>query len=219
MRNQKNKKDEWAIKATGGLSYTSKMPCPSWGIPATECHTGGKLFKVPGSVCHDCYARKFRYRWRSVADSLKKRFNAWRAHGGDLVANEWCGGMAHLIGLRPWFRWFETGDIYNTFMMDDIIEVVRRTPTTIHWLPTKEYHLIGDLVRERGPLPPNLTVRLSAYTVDGPLPLKAAERLGCCVAAVSKVKWDCPAHKQGNRCLDCRRCWDKDVPVVTYKFH
>ena len=89
----------------------------------------------------------------------------------------------------------------------------------MHWLPTKEYHLIGDWVRDCGQLPPNLTVRLSAYMVDGPLPLSAAERLGCCVAAVSKVKWDCPAHKQGNRCLDCRRCWDKDVPVVTYKFH
>ena len=48
-----------ALKIIGGsLSKPSKMPGWSIGLPAKECKTGGKLQKVPGSVCYDCYALK-----------------------------------------------------------------------------------------------------------------------------------------------------------------
>ena len=47
-----------AWKLVGGLSKPSKMPGWSIGIPAKECKTGGKLQKIPGSVCFDCYALK-----------------------------------------------------------------------------------------------------------------------------------------------------------------
>ena len=43
-----------ALKIIGGsLSKPSKMPGWSIGLPAKECKTGGKLQKVPGSVCFD----------------------------------------------------------------------------------------------------------------------------------------------------------------------
>jgi hypothetical protein len=32
-----------AEKVTGGLSLTTKVPCPSWGIPAIRCRTGSVL--------------------------------------------------------------------------------------------------------------------------------------------------------------------------------
>ena len=43
---------------TGTLSKPSKMPGWSYGIPAKECNIGSKLAKIPGTVCHGCYALK-----------------------------------------------------------------------------------------------------------------------------------------------------------------
>jgi hypothetical protein len=42
----------------GDLSATTKMPCKSFNLPAWECKTGSKLAKIPGTVCHGCYAMK-----------------------------------------------------------------------------------------------------------------------------------------------------------------
>ena len=38
-----------AKEITGGLSKPSKMPGPSYNLPAAACITGAKLAKIPGS--------------------------------------------------------------------------------------------------------------------------------------------------------------------------
>ena len=63
-----------AKEITGGLSKPSKMPGPSYNLPAAACITGAKLAKVPGTVCYGCYALKVdtdspTLDWRSRADS------------------------------------------------------------------------------------------------------------------------------------------------------
>ncbi len=35
----------------GGLSHTTKMPCPSYGLPTHACIRGQKLAKVSGTIC------------------------------------------------------------------------------------------------------------------------------------------------------------------------
>ena len=56
-----------ALKIIGGsLSKPSKMPGWSIGLPAKECKTGGKLQKVQGSVCYDCYALKGCYVFKVI---------------------------------------------------------------------------------------------------------------------------------------------------------
>ena len=62
-----------ANKITGGLSKPSKMPGPAYNLPATQCITGAKLVKIPGSVCHGCYALKGRYRFNNVQQALERR--------------------------------------------------------------------------------------------------------------------------------------------------
>ena len=57
-----------ALKIVGGLSKPSKMPGWAYGLPAKECKTGSKLVKVPGSVCHGCYALKGCYVFKVVQD-------------------------------------------------------------------------------------------------------------------------------------------------------
>ena len=50
-----------AKKIIVSLSKPDKMPGFAYGLPAWECKTGGKLAKVPGSVCFGCYAMKGNY--------------------------------------------------------------------------------------------------------------------------------------------------------------
>ena len=50
-----------AIKITGSMTRTSKMPGLSYSLPAWECQTGAKLRKIPGTPCFGCYALKGNY--------------------------------------------------------------------------------------------------------------------------------------------------------------
>ena len=80
-----------AKEITGGLTYTSKMPGPSYNTPASRCLTGAKLRTVPGSVCCSCYALKGNYkRFPKVEEALERRFQSL-GHGS------WIEAMATLI--------------------------------------------------------------------------------------------------------------------------
>ena len=86
-----NTKEAWTL--VGGLSKPSKMPGWSIGLPAKECKTGGKLQKVEGSVCYDCYALKGCYVFKVVQDAQYKRLAA--------ITNPlWVGAMAMLINSK-----------------------------------------------------------------------------------------------------------------------
>ena len=64
-----------AKEITGGLSAPSKMPGPSFNLPAAACITGSKLVAVKGSTCSGCYALKGRYRFGNVQAALKRRLS------------------------------------------------------------------------------------------------------------------------------------------------
>ena len=67
--------------------------------------------------------------------------------------------------------------------------------------------------------PKNLTIRLSAHMIDGVAPLPLARRLGVQVSTVVTSGKTCPSAEQGNKCLTCRACWDKNKEVVAYGKH
>ena len=79
-----------ARQITGGLSAPSKMPGPAYNLPATECKTGAKLVKIPGSVCAGCYALKGRYRFNNVRMALARRLQS-------LKHPQWVQAMVVLI--------------------------------------------------------------------------------------------------------------------------
>ena len=123
-----------ALKIIGGsLSKPSKMPGWSIGLPAKECKTGGKLQKVPGSVCYDCYALKGCYVFKVVQDAQYRRLEA-------LKRPDWVQAMAHLINSKKpdVFRWHDSGDVQDLEHLQKIYEVCRLTPSKRHWLPTRE---------------------------------------------------------------------------------
>jgi hypothetical protein len=204
-----------AWELTGGLSEPSKMPCHGFSTPARRCNVGTKLREVPGSICEICYAfERGRYGFEVVQLALERRYEA--------LMNEprWTEAMVWLINRfekSGYFRWFDSGDVPDFAALEKIIEVVRQTPRIKHWLPTKEYGLISQWVKAHGAFPKNLTVRLSAYMVNGAPPRELAKRLGVLTSGVKKRGFSCPASLQGNQCGECRTCWQKRGNVNYHK--
>ena len=193
-----------AKEITGGLSAPSKMPGPAYNLPASQCITGAKLVKVPGSVCHGCYALKGRYRFRNVKEALARRL-------ASLTHPEWIPAMVVLIDNTPVCRWHDSGDLQSVQHLINIFEVCKLTPGTRHWLPTREAKF---LPLNTDSIPKNLIIRLSGHKIDKP----AASFWPWTSTVVTEMK-SCPAKEQGNQCQDCRACWDRGTANIPYGLH
>jgi hypothetical protein len=174
---------------TGGLSRPSKMPGYSYNLPAIHCKTGSKLAQIPGTTCHGCYALKGRYRFPNVMDAMMRRL-------ASITRPDWAQTMAADINARKsrWFRWHDSGDIQSVKHLLKIFHVCRLTPDVAHWLPTREAGLLSKIPQDR----------------PGSWPL---------TSTVVTTGRSCPAPDQGNACLDCRACWDKDIRNIAYGKH
>lgn len=204
-----------AESIVGGLSAPSKMPCYGFSIPASACKMGAKLRKVKGSICSVCYALKGRYVFGVVQNALTRRL-------ANLTHPQWVEAMAFLINEKEksgYFRWHDSGDIQDLAHLLRIVEVCKATPHIQHWLPTREYGIVAKYIRKYGQFPSNLTVRLSAYMLDGPPPEQLAKNLRLTTSGVLRKGFNCPAYSQQNKCGDCRACWQKNVANVNYKAH
>ena len=194
-----------ARKITGGLSAPSKMPGPAFNLPAQACLTGAKLVNVPGSVCAGCYALKGRYRFPNVKEALNRRLQA-------LGHPDWIEAMTILIKGEKFFRWHDSGDVQSVEHLKAIFEVCKRTPETRHWMPTREARFLK--LMDPDIVPPNLIIRMSSHMIDqGPV------KFWPWTSTVSTAGKTCPAQDQGNECKDCRACWDRTIPNVTYPKH
>ena len=195
-----------ALKIIGGsLSRPSKMPGWSIGLPAKECKTGSKLRKVKGSVCYNCYALKGCYVFPDVQAAQYRRLEATKSP-------LWTGAMVHLINSKKSkeFRWHDSGDVQGEDHLMKIFAVCRLTPSVKHWLPTRE-----AWVKHFLPMgPDNLVIRFSMPMVDQP----AAGGWNNTSTVVTSGA-TCPSAKQGNQCLDCRACWDKNIKNISYGKH
>jgi len=204
--------------AVGNLSRPSKMPSYAWSISARRCNVGSKLAKVKGSVCEGCYALKGRYMFSNTQDALERRYDAW--------ANDrerWVDAMIYLmhnkqhISNTGHFRFFDSGDIQGSDMLDDINLVAWASPHIRFWLPTKEYKLVKNYDKE---IAPNLVIRVSAPTVDkefsGYTHISTVYNKDNIDTAKGVV---CPASNQGNQCGSCRACWNDKVSEVSYIAH
>ena len=200
---------------THTLSSPSKMPCHGYSTPASRCITGGKLRKVANTICSVCYALKGRYVFPNVLDAMEKRFQS-------LFNTAWVDAITFLIQKKEksgFFRWHDSGDLQGTWHLAKIIEVANRLPMISFWLPTREISVVSDWVNAGNKIPDNLTIRLSAFMLDGQPPIAAAKRLGLCVSGASATDFNCPSAKQDGKCGDCRNCWNKEIFQVNYKKH
>ena len=204
--------------AVGRLSSPSKMPSYAWSISARRCNTGSKLAKVKGSVCYNCYALKGRYMFNNTQGALERRYDAWNSN-----RNRWTDAMIYIMHNKRHivdnqvFRWFDSGDIQGSDMLDDINTVAWASPLIRFWLPTKEYKLVKNYDKE---IAPNLVIRVSAPTVDkefsGYTHISTVYNKDNIDTAEGHI---CPSSNQGNQCGSCRACWSDKVSEVSYIAH
>ena len=198
-----------AREITGGLSKPSKMPGPAYNLPASQCITGAKLVNVKGSTCSGCYALKGNYiRFPAVQKAMERRARS-------LVHDSWIPAMVTLIKKHRWFRWHDSGDLQSVHHLKNIFEVCKLTPKTQHWLPTREARFIN--LMDPDVVPKNLKIVLSDHMNNQRVTPTWWPYTSGVTTDHNQVS--CPASNQGNKCLDCRKCWDRGTKRVIYGKH
>ena len=212
------------IAALGALPTkgNAKMPGYSYGHSPRYCRQGSILRGKRGSVCEKCYCKRGNYLYPCVSNSLERKSKAimsnidiWKQ-----AFIEW--GNEGLVG-EQYFRFNDSGDLLSEGHLKAIIDIAIAFPHVKFWLPTKEYGIVKNVLKDIE-CPINLTIRISSYFVDSSPP-----KLGQCqTSTVSSGKGSghgmlCLAtHAKdifGKECGPCRICWDKRVDNVDYCKH
>jgi hypothetical protein len=204
------------------LTRTSKMPGPSWSLPAHKACP-----RANGTICDSCYASKGCYRYSSTQNAQRARFawtvecmrtpygrSAWVEHMVDSIRETGC----------EYFRVHDSGDMFNAMYAECWLQVCRAMPEVRFWIPTRAWQ------QPSGPLPifdpllnvlrqlanlPNVTVRPSALNFGDYAPVISGLHAGSTAAMPDVLRTrQCPAYAQGGHCGECRACWDaKDLPI------
>lgn len=199
-----------AKEIAGSLGKPSKMPGLSYGISALGCKTGAKLAKIAGSVCNGCYALKANYAYPSVMKAHTKRADS-------LMHPSWVSAMITQItaSKTDYFRWHDSGDLQSFQHLLNIVSVAEQCPNVKFWLPTKEKQYISRYADTFGAFPDNLIVRVSGAMIDG----KKPDFEHTSTVTTNADNATCRAFENKNKCGDCRKCWDKTIPNVSYLKH
>lgn len=188
------------------------MPCPAWSISPKHCKTGSLLRKQKGTVCSACYACKGHYMYPNVQSVQEKRLQA-------IKHPDWVEAMVVLIRASgtAYFRWFDSGDIQNPLHFLKIILIAMRMPEVKFWLPTHEKKLVST---SSLPIPDNLTIRVTNPLIDPKVYEKRFPTQSEVRTTMDGTGFLCPASWGPiKHCGSCRACWDKTVPLITYRRH
>ena len=196
------------------LSKASKMPCRSWSLQALDtCPASRDATGELVDACKGCYATSGNYRFPNV--------KAPRVHNReDWKRDTWVSDMIQELDNDRYFRWFDSGDIYDVRLARKILEVCEATPWVKHWIPTRMHKFPKfTLVLQRLQSLPNVVLRLSSdsimgETIEGPNTSTIAT-----LEDAPKGSFVCEAYTRGGKCDKCRACWDKGISVVTYIGH
>lgn len=198
------------------LSKTTKLDgIYSWSLQAGDDCPGSK--NSDGTwvdACIGCYARSGNYFLPKVKAVRARNKTEWKQKG-------WVDGMVAAISDHAYFRWFDSGDMYALSLANKIYNVMKRTPNTKHWLPTRmaKFDKFKPIIAKMQALP-NVVVRFSSDSIIGEFTpgVHGSTIIPDYEANISGVSV-CYAYQHGGKCNGCRSCWDKDVAVVAYPVH
>ena len=214
---------------TSILTVTSKMPGPSFSLPA-----GLACPNSWGGVCGKCYAKGGCYGYSNVQAAQLARFH-WAIEcmrspkGQQTFIDQVIRAIQY--SRAPYFRGHDSGDFFNVAYVESWIRICEALPNVRFWFPTREYQVKPatnnplavfqpnprmDAIRRLAALP-NVTVRPSALAIGADAPVVPGLAAGSCVGNPN-VK-QCPASQQNGECRDCRTCWDAPDVAVSYPLH
>jgi len=133
---------------------------------------------------------------------------------------EWVSDMVASLNKDRYFRWFDSGDMYDLKLAKKILAVMESTPWVSHWLPTRmmKFKKFQTVLSAMQALP-NVMVRFSSDSVFG----EFDDRHGSVIVpdsdSVPAGATLCRAYENAGKCSGCRACYDKSVEVVAYPAH
>lgn len=198
----------------------------SWSLPA-GVHCPGKIGDNPGTVadvCKDCYAMRGNYRFKNIMEPRKFNAEDWKTE-------DWTRRMVQALKGKKYFRWVDSGDIYHIRLAEKILEVMKQTPDTLHWLPTRmgKFPKFAAILARMDALP-NVAVRFSSDSISGQfgpehgstvidVSLPVPNGVTVCHAYISESDRLKHGKRAVAKCHGCRACWDKSIKVIGYKGH
>ena len=197
------------------FSRPSKMPCRSWSLQALDTCPASKDSKgdlVP--ACKGCYATTGNYRFPNVKAPREHNREDWQQ-------SDWVSVMVAELDNDRYFRWFDSGDVYDLRLAKKILAVMSATPWCNHWLPTRmhKFKKFMPVLADMQKLP-NVVVRLSSDSVTGEL-IQAANTSTIIPSReyLTPVMTLCEAGTREGKCGSCRSCWNKTIKHVAYPAH
>jgi hypothetical protein len=197
------------------LSKTSKLGTFSWSLEArTTC---------PGSLgqdgelvdaCKGCYAAYGNYRYPNVRQPRLDNQEDWKR-------DDWEADMVAALADESHFRWFDSGDTYALRLAWKIYSVMKQTPNTKHWLPTRmhKFPKFAEVLAAMQSLP-NVMVRPSSDSTAGEyVPGVHGSTILPPDAPVPAGVHLCGAYANDGKCGACRACYDKSIAVIGYPAH
>ena len=203
------------MSADPKLSNTTKMPCKSFSLEAGEtCPASRDEDGTVVDSCQICYAKIGYYRMDNTKGVRQHNKKDWKNP-------DWVQVMVNEIKGDKYFRWFDSGDCYHTKLAFKILEVMRLTPETKHWMPTKQYKFLKfRKIFERMNGLSNVAVRYSSDSIVGET-IKGEYTS----TIIPNSSWPienvkiCHAYKRKGKCGFCRICWNKAIKTVAYPAH
>ena len=197
------------------LSKASKMPCRSWSLQAlVTCPASKDANGELVAACAGCYATTGNCNFPNVKAPREHNKDDWKR-------SQWVDDMVNELDSDRYFRWFDSGDLYDIRLARKVLEVMKRTPWVRHWLPTRmhKFDKFVPVLEEMQTLP-NVVVRLSSDGVNG----ETIEGITTSTIVPTseqapKNATVCEAYERDGKCGQCRACWNKDVSLVAYVAH
>lgn len=105
-----------------------------------------------------CYARKGRFLFENVKNSMGDNLNAYRED-----PQRYFDYIAANSFLNRFFRWHSAGDIVDARYLEGMVEVATKNPDTHYLAFTKRFDIVNDFVDKGGNIPQNLHIVFSGW--------------------------------------------------------
>ena len=203
------------ISSSIRISVTSKLDgIRSWSLQALETCPGsvgsdGQLV----AACSGCYATTGNYVFDNVKEPRLHNREDWKR-------SDWVSDMVASLNKDRFFRWFDSGDMYDLKLAKKILSVMEQTPWVSHWLPTRmmKFKKFQTVLTAMQALP-NVVVRFSSDSVFGEFDDRHGSVIVPDPQSVPEGTKLCEAYQHGGKCNGCRACYSKDIDVIAYPAH
>ena len=198
------------------LSKTGKLDgVKSWSLQAVKTCPGSIDTATGGLVpaCQGCYAIGGNYLFPNVVAPREFNQQDWKR-------DAWVSDMVDALRNDRYFRWFDSGDMYDVRLAQKMLQVMTLTPDVKHWLPTRMHKFLKfQPVLAAMQALPNVMVRASSDSVTGDYtPGVHGSTIVPSLDAPDGVTI-CHAATNDGKCGPCRACYSKDVAVIGYVAH